>query len=333
MRIFTAEIRDLSTYRTQLMGIATVMIIMCHAPASGVVMPKFLARVCDQGNYGVDIFLLLSGLGVYYSLNKQPKRTSWGGASYYKRRLSRIFIPYLMIYIPYCIFMMLMGKYTIGDSLLCLSTLEYWVSHRGAWFVSLILVLYLLSPLLFRLLESKSKWLHVTIIIAVIMTICNWPGVEASGSGFMRNVCFALGRVPSFVLGMAAGQACLRDKKITAAWCILPVVLYVVCVKIFSIYEGLAWMLMPLMTYLLVWFLRLIKNISWCVCAFNFLGKISLESYLTNITINSILMTLIPAFIVSPLFYGRWLEYSIVIAGGLMVAFYVNEVSSKLQIK
>jgi len=68
------NIRDISTYRTQLMGVATLMIIACHAPASGVVMPRILSFALNLGNYGVDIFLLLSGLGVYYSLSKCPTR-------------------------------------------------------------------------------------------------------------------------------------------------------------------------------------------------------------------------------------------------------------------
>lgn len=236
-----------------------------------------------------------------------------------------------MVYIPYCIFMMLIGKYTIGDSVLCVTALEYWACHRGAWFVSLILVLYLLSPLLFRLMESKGKWFYVVAIIAGIVAICNWPDIDSSGSGFLSNVIFALGRVPCFILGMAVGKACQQDKKVSAAWFILPVVLYVVFVKVFSVYDALAWMLILLMTYLLILFLKLIKNITWCVSVFNFLGKISLESYLTNITINSLLLNLIPVFIASSLFYGRWLEYSIVVVGGLNIAYYVKKVSSLIQ--
>lgn len=229
-----------------------------------------------------------------------------------------------MVYIPYCIFMMLIGKYTIGDSVLCVTALEYWACHRGAWFVSLILVLYLLSPLLFRLMESKGRWIYVVAIITGIVAICNWPVIDSSGSGFLSNVIFALGRVPCFILGMAVGKACQQNIKVSAAWFILPVVLYVVSVKVFSVYDALVWMLIPLMTYLLLLFLKLIKNITWCVSTFNFLGKISLESYLTNITINSLLLNLIPTFLASSLFYGRWFEYSIVVVGGLTVAYFVN---------
>lgn len=74
------NVKDLSTYRTQLMGFATLMIIACHASASGVVLPRIVSYVFTLGNYGVGIFLLLSGLVVFYSLSNKPVNTlqGWG---------------------------------------------------------------------------------------------------------------------------------------------------------------------------------------------------------------------------------------------------------------
>lgn len=331
MQLGTVNIKDLSTYRTQLMGIATLMIIACHAPASHVAMPRIVAQILSIGDYGVDLFLLLSGLGVYYSLNKQPVKNFTAGVFFLKKRFCRIFIPYLMVYIPYCIFMMSLGEYSIRDSLLCVTTLEYWVSHRGAWFVSLILVLYLLSPPLCRLMNSKGKWIYVVVILIVIMAICNFPSVDAFNRGITNNVVSALDRVPSFVLGMAVGSACKQEKHLSVLWILLPIVIYVICVKGFFISKGLVFMLIPLMAYLLLLFLNLMKNVKWCINLFNYLGKISLESYLTNITINSLLRTLIPAYMSSWLFIGRWVEYFIVIVVGLIIADYVNKESSALQ--
>ena len=92
------DISQLSEHRTQIMGLAALMIIVCHAPASGVIMPNILARIMELGNFGVDIFLFLSGLGCYYSLNKMG-----GGLCYLKRRFSRLMIPYLLISFPFCI--------------------------------------------------------------------------------------------------------------------------------------------------------------------------------------------------------------------------------------
>lgn len=75
-----------------------MMIIACHAPASGVKMPYILAKILELGNFGVDIFLFLSGLGCYYSLSKNRG----GYLCYFKRRFSRLMIPcaYYITFLP-----------------------------------------------------------------------------------------------------------------------------------------------------------------------------------------------------------------------------------------
>lgn len=92
------------------------------------------------------------------------------------------------------------------------------------------------------------------------------------------------------------------------------------------------WLLVPTMVTLLIGGLKLIPVIQ---DPFNRLGLISLESYLTNISINKLLLYLIPRYIDSPLFYGRYVEYTFVIVAGLLGAFIVNKIinsSSRLQI-
>lgn len=59
----------LSKYRTQLMGIATVMIIVCHSVGFGCqISNSILKSIIQHCSLGVDIFLFLSGLGCWYSL-------------------------------------------------------------------------------------------------------------------------------------------------------------------------------------------------------------------------------------------------------------------------
>lgn len=66
------DLSKVSLYRTQLMGIAAILIVLCHASLYGVQMCSVLSTILNIGNIGVDVFLFLSGMGCYYSLNK-PK--------------------------------------------------------------------------------------------------------------------------------------------------------------------------------------------------------------------------------------------------------------------
>lgn len=60
----------ISKYRAELMGVSTLLILICHAAGNDVFMPSWLMYVVAQGQLGVDIFLFLSGMGLYYSLSE-----------------------------------------------------------------------------------------------------------------------------------------------------------------------------------------------------------------------------------------------------------------------
>lgn len=317
---------DSSTYRTQLMGIATIMIIACHAQASRVIMSGVISKILIQGNYGVDLFLLLSGLGMYYSMTKKPvtSMSDWGG--YFKKRLYRLFVPYEIIFLPYCIVLLLLGIYSLSDALWSLIAVEYWLFHRGAWFVSFLIILYLLTPLLYRLLSSKHKWCWMLVLIVVIMAICSIPVGTPSNSNVVHNIQFAFGHTPCFLLGMAAGGDCKNQRRISPLWLLMLAAAGIVCLKLSIV--GAAVLVIPLLVYLFVCLIKLTMRMKWINGVLLFFGTISLESYLTNITLNGILVKIIPDRISSPIFYGRYLEYFIVVVLGIALAFIVNELTN-----
>lgn len=319
---------DLSSYRTQLMGIAALMIIIGHANAYHVLMPNILSSICSHFAIGVDIFLFLSGLGLYYSLSKNTLSNKNDYLSFYKKRFYRIFIPYFMIYIPYCLIFILLDRYSIRDSILCLSTLEFWIFHRGAWFISLIIILYIISPFLYKVLLGKSKWLIAIGIIAILTILRNIPLADQSYSNVLYNGQLALARVPSFIIGLAIGPYCKEGKQISSLYMLLLCCICIITSKYIGIWKC-PWLIVPILLYIFILMIKLIENL-WINKCFKFLGKISLESYLTNITLKSILAALIPAYISSPVFYGKYLEYAIIIVAGLLLAYYVHNVAKKI---
>ena len=89
MKIREIAWTDVSRYRGELMGAAILFIILFHIP-----LPRsdtfFGLHRC--GNIGVDMFLFLSGVGLWYSWVKNPSTSH-----FYKRRLLRIFPTWLVI--------------------------------------------------------------------------------------------------------------------------------------------------------------------------------------------------------------------------------------------
>lgn len=62
----------LSTHRTQLMGLAAIMILCCHAESDGVSMPRCISWLLSWGNYGVDLFFAIIGMWIVLFVKKGP---------------------------------------------------------------------------------------------------------------------------------------------------------------------------------------------------------------------------------------------------------------------
>lgn len=136
-----------SKHRQSLMGISAILILLCHASGNKVMMPHALSIILSRGSWGVDMFLLLSGIGLYYSLD----RPSVNIKKWYKNRYSRILIPYFVIIIPLKIIVLYLYGGDIVETILDISTVNFWLNHRGTWFIAMLIPLYISTPLLFNL--------------------------------------------------------------------------------------------------------------------------------------------------------------------------------------
>ena len=70
----------------------------------------------------------------------------WGGVKYwYSVRYKRILIPYALILGPISVLEVLRGE-SVWTSILNFSTINYWLNHRGAWFIAMLIPLYAITP-------------------------------------------------------------------------------------------------------------------------------------------------------------------------------------------
>lgn len=141
---------DISRSRGAIMGVAAILIYFAHAYAY-VDLGAPWRQLFSLGNLGVDIFFLVSGLGLYYSASRMRGPLS----AWYKKRFLRVGIPFLLVSVPYY----LLCDFVLSDLgclrfFLDISTLSYWLFHTGAWYVAALVPLYLLVPLWGRLVEA-----------------------------------------------------------------------------------------------------------------------------------------------------------------------------------
>ena len=61
------KIENLSTYRNEIYGIAAIWIMLFHGRIANIDATfPYLYKILRLGNIGVDIFLFLSGIGIFF---------------------------------------------------------------------------------------------------------------------------------------------------------------------------------------------------------------------------------------------------------------------------
>lgn len=170
-------------YRTYLMGLAILWIMLYHGPAWNIIG---LRQIQETGYSGVEIFLLLSSYGLYYAWNREPEPKL-----FYRRRIVRI-IPY---YLP------VLSARIFWDAIICgggvkeLLHPSFWWHHAyfRLWYVPFIIFLYAITPLYLKIFKKDPK--KVTVIGILAAFIFSYIGYGIS------SLFIATARIPVFLLG------------------------------------------------------------------------------------------------------------------------------------
>ena len=234
----------LSKYRSVLMGLAILWVTWHHSSVRIDFLPignSVFAFLKQVGYSGVDLFLLISGMGIYNSLEKNSI------SKFIKNRVVRI-IPVwwinllITVLFKQFVFQISMSKLEI----LGFATFTgYWLnmSYQGNWYVYAIMLFYLISPVFHSLIKGSKKKLSMCIILVIVSIIVSIPF-------FNDEKLIVFSRVPIYIVGMYI-SASLRNSAIKKKhWIALisafafGLFLLIICYKFFYAYlwlYGLWW--------------------------------------------------------------------------------------------
>lgn len=199
-------VKLLSKHRRALMGFAILSIMFFHFPENtGIQLFDFVKSV---GYGGVDIFLFLSGFGLYFSLSKPDVKLK----TYYKNRFMRV-LPEFWIALAF-VFLINMdfSLHSIYTFICQASTLGYWLSAffdmpYMIWYISFIVVIYAIFPIFFMIYKKYGIIVPVVCISLVLLL------VFANAIFFMSNkvlipgmLLLSFARIPIFLIGVIFGQ-------------------------------------------------------------------------------------------------------------------------------
>ena len=188
------ELKKCLQFRNLWVGIAMLWIVFFHSAleltSEGLVMFK------NFGYGGVDICLFASGIGCYFSLEKDPDILE-----FLKRRVRRLGPVYLCFIIPWILWRLWisdMPGWAILGNLLGVQSLISWDYHFN-WYIGGLVVYYFTMPYMKRLIDSCGKlWQDLLVWMCIgVATIPFWGA---------HDTIVMLSRLPVVYSGMVFGK-------------------------------------------------------------------------------------------------------------------------------
>lgn len=330
-----------SKYRNEIYGFAILWVVVFHGTAinsidysfgNPVLMP--LQSFLSVGNVGVDIFLFMSGICLYYSFVKNNDLYQFS-----KKRLLRIIPPVVLVYGIYWII-----RYGViaGDSAGLISRfllLRFWLTGaQTVYYASLVLLLYFLYPYIYNCLFSGR---HSGLRMAILMLVAYSTVIVISlvAPKWYSLTEIALTRIPVFIFGSYFGKMVYEGKVVNRYIGLLAIagslaflvlinlgILHGSAKRFFYLFGGVS------LSYTLAIILHVIashgiKGEGAVRRALSFAGTISFELYLAHIMCNQVLRLL-------PIYKeGDLAQYAVVAMIALLVAIISGKLSTKIRDK
>mgnify|MGYP003293333278 CR=1 FL=1 len=158
---------NLNYRKTQyLKGIAIILVLLSH-----------VSTIKFAGNIGVGIFLLLSGYGVYDSYLKN------GLKSYWRKKIKKVLLPYWIFNLVWIIIDYFRGiSYSLNTILLSFITYKN-VIDITMWYISYLLLWYVLFWIIFKLFKNKYMYLLFMFLSVILSLLLGLKGIFGIGGG------------------------------------------------------------------------------------------------------------------------------------------------------
>lgn len=285
--------KDISDSRGRIMGVAIIWILLFHLDGRFLVygyFPGFLSQISaflfDQGSIGVELFLLCSGFGLCFSFRKDSDVLK-----FYSKRAKRIlpeFVLGLALVQPMdkthpliLLFEFLTVSYYIGES-----------SHF--WFISAIVLMYLVFPLIYRFLsdlDARTFKIRACSLVAVSFLVTF--ALHFIFPYYDEHLCTVFDRFTIFIVGVIIGVRYDPEKKVAGKRGIFMAA--VALEGLLIAYLAYMFLYIPVGKYFLKYFLLLPMSVTIAfllVCVFKKIrfryslldaaGRISLSLYIAD---------------------------------------------------
>lgn len=292
MQIASIRYQDLFKFRSVWMGFAILWVVLFHSSIN----LSWLVDWKTFGYGGVDIFFFASGLGCYYSLQKQPDPSL-----FLCKRINRIVPPYFLVLVLWLalelfLFHTSMCPLEVLSNFLCTGTF-CGAENQFNWYVSGVWPSYLLAPFLVAFLDRASRLKRL--IPLVFLFLFSLTFLSSSW-----NLMSFASRLPIFYIGMLFAKSAQEQDTIKTRTIVCWIGLFLagaLLLKLCYNYApasltdfGMWWypfiLITPGLCLAISLLCLLIQRVChWPVALFQSIGNCSFELYLTHLTAFSVI--------------------------------------------
>ncbi len=186
-----------------------------------------LRSFINFGNCGVELFLLLSGISLYFSFARNQETLG-----FYKKRYLRLFPALWIINIGYWFYLFLTDileksqtlVHAGGHFFMRMTQLSFWFGNdRQAWYVAAIAIFYFMYPFLYHFLFDDEKKTGRRVALLVGVTLVALLSARAAYPDMYKRFEIAATRFPIFFIGCGMGKLVYERRKISWWWLTLPI--------------------------------------------------------------------------------------------------------------
>lgn len=284
--------KQLTETRYILFAVACIWIFYRHTFYYNQYSYGVIDPIIQIGDCGVDIFMFLSGYGLFFSYNNTPNLYI-----FYKKRVWRIIPPVIILLIAFAT-----TESILQGSTAKYFTLSYWFYqiYSNYWYIGAILLFYAIFPIIYG---SVIRQTALTLFLSLIISLGGIIILDIGNNAAFKQLIVYFARLPIFVLGCIMGY---KSKWLEKSWIFL--ILLLLGVPLLFIFPKEYQRLCYCITT--VGFILIISKTSERLLPKNvanilkILGKASLEFYLIHIfmlsnNVLSIINKIIPSQIIA----------------------------------
>ena len=288
--------KTLSTYRNQLMGLSILWVVLFHFYEINKNVPNMtfateIINFCGKyGNLGVEIFLILSGLGCFFSYSKNSRYLA-----FIKARCKRILLPYIFIAGPFWLLKsIVLDDLSFIDAVLNFLGITFFTNGvRTFWYVLFIIIMYIIFPIIYKIVTLIKGDFKILLIIGVYNLLL--IAYSFYDPEFSRLISVMSTRVISFITGVYIGERIKTNPKISP----VTFICFILCLGLFFIqFDSREFILYRFVSYLeglavvvIVAHILSVIRYDYIHKLLIFIGSYSYELYLTHIAFRRLLIS------------------------------------------